>query len=328
MNKFLSFSELMKESVKFISTGCTLLDLALGGGFVRGRVVNLVGEESAGKTLLAVNVGRECNKDGGYFMFDDCEGTLDIHRAVKVFEVDSERSFYVQSRTVEKLYGNLLKFCKFVSDNGGFGLYVLDSLDAVHTRMSAEAIEKIMNEAKSRGKEVEELDLSMREKLDKSALMSWLFSVIVGILKDFDVCFVVISQVREKPGVVFGDKYDVSGGRALKFYSSQRVWLKDVEKIKSKEGEIIGIWVEGIVKKNKVAPPFRRVLFPVLFNSGVDDLWSMINYLKEEGVIEGRKWGDKGFRSEKEMIEWLRNEEMIDKVKLLVKETWERKNEV
>lgn len=321
-----SFEELLKIDKKFVRTGCLLLDLALGGGVLRGTVFNVAGEESSGKTLLGVSMGVQVQRDGGVLLYDDSEGTLDVHRAVR-FGLDVERSFYVQSRTLEKLYGHLVKFCKYVKEKNSFGLYVLDSLDALHTRMSAEAVEKITAEAKNKGSEVEELDLSMRERLDKSMVISWLLSVVTGLLKDSDVTLVVISQVRQRIGVVFGDKWDISGGKALKFYSSQRLYLHDVEKIKEKD-VVVGIWVEGVVKKNKVAPPFRKVVFPVYFDRGIDDVRACLEFLKDEKVLEGNKWGDKGFRSIKELSRYIEeNEEVRKEMYDKVVEVWNKKYE-
>lgn len=321
-------SDLLEIEKKFVKSGCFLLDLALGGGFLRGSVVNIVGDESTGKTLLGVSVGVCGQKDGGYVMFDDCEGVLDIHRAVKVYGIDPDRAFYVQSRTVERLWGYLVKFCKFVKEKNSFGVYVLDSLDAVHTKMSVEAMEKVTLEMKSKGVDVEEVDLSMREKLDKSAMMSWLLSVIVGLLRDYDVLFVVISQTRERIGVVLGEKWDISGGKALKFYSSQRVYLKEVEKIREKDA-VVGIEVEALVKKNKVAPPFRKVRFPILFDRGLDDVRACIMFLKAEGILESLRWGDKGFRSLREMVEYFKgNEGVLKELYDTVEKVWKEKYEI
>lgn len=322
-----TFEELLKIDKKFIKTGCFLLDLALGGGVLRRTVFNVAGEESSGKTLLGVSMSIQAQHDGGVILYDDSEGTLDVHRAVK-FGLNVDKSFYVQSRTLEKLYGYLVKFCRYVQDNGTFGLYVLDSLDALHTRMSAEAVEKITAEAKSKGGEVEELDLSMREKLDKSMIISWLLSVVTGLLKDSDVTFVVISQVRQRIGVVFGDKWDISGGKALKFYSSQRLYLRDIEKIKEKD-VVTGIWVEGIVKKNKVAPPYRKASFPIYFDKGIDDIRACVEFLKDEKMLDGNKWGDKSFKGIKDLVKYISEDEaLIKELYSRVEEVWLKKHEL
>lgn len=318
-------SILNKYEKKFISTGCYLLDLALGGGVLRGSIMNLAGEESSGKSLIGVNMSVNCQRDGGVVVYDDSEGTLDIQRAVKVFGLQADRGFYINSRTVERFYKYLVNFCKYVKDQGTFGLYVLDSLDALYTKMSAEVIERITNEAKDKGIEVEELDLSMREKLDKSSVLSWLFSVICGLLKTVDVTLVVINQTRERIGVVFGEKWDTSGGKALKFYSSQRVYLTEIEKIKEKD-VVTGVWVSAFIKKNKVAPPFRKVYFPLYFDRGIDDVEACLEFLKEEKVIDSLTWEGKKFRSKKEWVNAIKEDEK-ERTKLyeLVKNTFSEK---
>lgn len=327
-----SFQDLLKKEKKFIKTGSLLLDLALGGGILRGSIFNIFGDESTGKTLVAVSVGVMAQKDGGYIVYDDAEGTLDIHRAVKVMGLDPERAIYRKDRTVETLYKGLLseviKHKKNMKKSGkeDFCLYVLDSLDALHTNISASVIEKATEEARKKGVEVEELDVSMRDKLDKSAMMSWLLSVLGGELSSCDITLMVISQVRAKVGVMFGDKDDISGGKALKFYSSQRVQLYDIGKIKIGD-KIEGVKVRAKVKKNKVDKPFREAVFPIYFEYGIDDVESCIDFLRENSDLLGKKgmylYKRKSFKSKKSMVDYVKENESVRKdIEELVRKVW------
>ncbi|MEM5799885.1 MAG: hypothetical protein QXZ43_04455 [Candidatus Aenigmatarchaeota archaeon] len=332
MKDSISFKELLKKEKKFISTGSLLLDLALGGGILRGSIFNLIGDESTGKTLLGISAGVETQKAGGYLVYDDAEGTLDIHRAVKVFKLDPERAIYRKDRTVEALYKGLMDAIIRNSKEKTFNLYVLDSLDALHTNISASIVEKATEEAKKKGIEVEELDVSMRDKLDKSAMMSWLFSVLCGELKDNDVTFFIISQLRMKVGVMFGEKEDVSGGKALKFYSSQRVRLYEVGKIK-KGDTIVGVKIRAKVKKNKVDAPFREAEFPIYFDKGIGEIESWIDFLRENSDLVGTKnnffYRRKSFKSKSSFIEFLENDKSArEDVKKMVINVWKAVNKI
>jgi recombination protein RecA len=289
-------------------------------------------DESTGKSLLAAEIGVRCQKQGGYLVYDDAEGTFDLHRGVKVIGINPELAFYRKSKTVEKLYSGLVQAVLRNKENKGFCLYVLDSLDALHTNISASIIEKATKEAKKKGFEVEELDISMRDKLDKSAVMSWLFSVLGNEMSDYGVTFLIISQTRDKIGVMWGEKTDISGGKALKFYSSQRIKLTEVGKIK-KDDVIVGVKINATIKKNKVAPPFREANFSIYFDRGVDDVESVVDFLKanSEG-IGGKgvyKYRIKSFKSKEEFIRFIReNEKVYKELKKWCKEVWNAKYNV
>lgn len=334
MGDIVMFGDLLKEVTKrkFFSSGVTTLDLALGGGWIVGGVVNVVGDESTGKTLLACQSGAMIQKRGGLLFYSDAEGTLDIFRAVKVFGLDKKLSFYLSSRTVENLYWHLLKALSVLKslEKKRCGLFVLDSLDSIGTTLTRRAIEDgLKRVSKDMETEMNEIDLSMRDKLDKSALMSWLFSVVIGDLIDNDMTFMIVSQTRAKIGATFGDKTTVSGGNALKFYSSQRVKLSEIGKIK-KSDKVVGIRIRARVIKNKVAPPFSESEFPIYFESGIDDVEACVDYLRSNGILGSKSydWRKKSFKSKDRLVEYLKEDDQrIIDLKNLVRSVWNKDKE-
>lgn len=259
-----------KDGLRFVSTGCMVVDEALGGGAVLGRVLNIVGDKSAGKTLLAMelcaNFLRDYAKDGGWCRYAEAEaafdkpyaGALGIPIEQIIFNPDDK-----PLETVEELYDDLVGHLdKF---KGKPGLYIIDSLDA----LSDEAeMGRDFNEGSYGGA--------------KPKAIGKLFRLLVGRMEEQGVLFVVVSQIRDKLNVTFGETKTRSGGRALDFYASQIMWLAELSKEKKTiDGidRIVGVNVEAYVKKNKVGLPFRRARYPVLFGYGVDDLTAGVQWL-------------------------------------------------
>lgn len=271
-----------KEDLDFISSGAATLDCVLSGGYVVGRVVNIVGDKSAGKTLLAMEAlaNFHMKHQRGMKRYAESEHAFDKGYAdalgipVDAVEfVDHKREAL---RTVEDFHRDLKDFCRRTKDKGVPGMYILDSLDALSD--DAE-MERAIDDKATFG-------------AAKAKLMSELFRKINADVSESNVLLIVVSQLREAIGVMFGEKYKRSGGRALDFYCTHIIWLAEIGKIKQTQSgieRVIGVNVKARAKKNKVGLPFRDCEYPILFGYGVDDLTSSIEWMfeaKREKILE------------------------------------------
>jgi recombination protein RecA len=257
---------------KVFPTGSTLLDLQNGGGWALGRMVNIVGDSSSGKTLLAIEA---------------CANFAHLYGSADIRYCESEAAFdegYAQTlglptgislakgiRTVEDLNDDLSEFLKNV--NGPAGLYCLDSADALSDRGE---IERGIGEA--------------TYGTAKAKAFSELFRRQTAEIEKKNCCLFIISQIRDRIGVAFGPSKTRSGGHALDFYASQIVWLHELKKetrtVAGGVERVVGINVRAQNKKNKISEPFREVDFLLIFSYGVDDELSMINWLKKNKAEE------------------------------------------
>lgn len=251
----------------FVRSGARVLDCTIGGGYVLGRVVNLVGDKSTGKTLLAIEACANFNREypHGKIQYAEAEAAFDQQYAAALGMPLASVKFSENLNTVEDWYEDLNKFLKGL--DGKPGLYILDSLDA----LSDEAEQgRAMGEGTyggSKPKKIGELFRRLVQDIEKSRCL-----------------VIIISQIRDKLNVTFGETKTRSGGRALDFYASQVIWLAEVEKMKrtiDKVDRVIGIKVRANVKKNKIGLPFRQCTFPLLFGYGIDDLAAAVEWLME-----------------------------------------------
>lgn len=268
------------SEVQFIPTGSTLLDLAIGGGWAVGRIANLVGDRSTGKTLLAIEAFANFSRKfpNGRMRYGEAEAAFDNTYAIGMGfpgnvskPTDDEGDPLM---LVEEYRDDILGFIK---KDEGPSLYVLDSLDA----LSDEAEMKLLGKKTEDGEDKGSFGAAKAKKL------SQMFRQSVREIERADCCHIVISQVRENIGVMFGEKFTRSGGKALDFYASQIVWLAQVAQIKrTTKGQerVVGITVEANVKKLKVGNPYRRVKFDIIFGYGVDDEMSMLSWLGSSKV--------------------------------------------
>lgn len=255
---------------KFVSSGSFLLDLALGGGWGRGRVSNIVGDKSSGKTLLAVEACANVSMRGGLerSRYGEAESAFDDEYAKLIGMPDGMGRPDAPLATVQEFESDLAAFLKErKGDRGSPGIYVLDSLDALSD--NAEMAREMGEGSYGTG---------------KAKAMSELFRRHIDGITQADIHLLIISQIRDKIGVTFGETKTRSGGRALDFYASQIVWLAETGKLKRTTrgiDRVVGAKVLAKVKKNKLGMPFREVEMHVLFRYGVDDQTSMLEWVKK-----------------------------------------------
>ncbi len=249
--------------VSTIPTGSLELDHALGvGGIPRGRVVEIFGPESSGKTTLALHVIAEAQKRGGSAAFVDAEHALDANYA-KMLGVNTDDLLISQPDTGEQA----LEITEVLVRSGAVDVVVIDSVAALVPRA--------------------EIDGEMGDSLPglQARLMSQALRKLTAAISKSRTCVVFINQMREKIGIMFGNPETTTGGRALKFYASVRLDIRRISAIKDGE-EVIGSRVKVKVVKNKVAPPFREAEFDIVYGEGISRLGSLLDLGVTHKVVD------------------------------------------
>jgi recombination protein RecA len=249
--------------VEVIPTGAISIDYALGiGGMPRGRVVEIYGPESSGKTTLALQVIAQAQKMGGMAAFVDAEHALDATYAQKL-GVDLESLLVSQPDNGEQA----LEITEVLIRSGGVDVVVVDSVAALVPRAEIEG-------------EMGEAQMGLQARLMSQALRK-----LTGVVSKSKTCLIFINQLREKIGVMFGNPETTTGGRALKFYASVRVDIRRIASIK--EGDsVVGGRTRVKVVKNKLAPPFREAEFDVMYGEGISREGDLLDLAVEQKIVE------------------------------------------
>ncbi|HJR41799.1 MAG TPA: recombinase RecA [Gemmatimonadaceae bacterium] len=256
-------SDSMKIRVDAIPTGAINLDAAIGvGGIPRGRVTEVYGPESSGKTTLCLHVVANAQHNGGVAAYIDAEHALDVDYASKL-GVDVENLLVSQPDTGEQA----LEICEILVRSGAVDIVVIDSVAALVPKAEIEG-------------EMGDSHVGLQARLMSQALRK-----LTGAIARSKTAVVFINQLREKIGVMFGNPETTTGGKALKFYASVRLDIRRIGPVKEKE-DVTGSHVRVKVVKNKVAPPFKQAEFDIMYAEGISHTSLLVDIGAEAGIIE------------------------------------------
>ena len=251
------------KNIEAISTGSLSLDIALGiGGYARGRILELYGPESAGKTTLALHMIAEAQKAGGRVAFIDAEHALDVEYA-KRLGIDPSKILISQPDNGEQA----LEITETLARSGQIDVIVIDSVAALTPRAEIEG-------------EMGDSHMGLQARLMSQALRK-----LTGVTSDTKTTIIFINQIRHKIGVMFGSPETTCGGNALKFYASMRLEIRKSTPIKDGDN-VLGNLTKVKVVKNKVAPPFKQVTFDIIYGEGISQTGELVDLGVQADIIE------------------------------------------
>ena len=255
-----------QTNIDVIPTGNILIDRALGvGGVPRGRIVEIYGPESSGKTTLTLTIIAQAQKRGGLAAFIDVEHALDPKYAQRL-GVNLDDLLVSQPSSGEEA----LRICETLVRSNALDVIVLDSVAALVTKQELEG-------------EIGDSTVGTQARLMSAAMRK-----LTALISKARTCCIFTNQIREKIGVMFGNPETTPGGKALKFYSSVRMDIRRIGAIKQSDGAVTGNRTRVKVVKNKVAPPFTEAEFDIMYNEGISNVGSLIDIALEKGVLEKR----------------------------------------
>ena len=303
----MKLGEFKAMEIEAIPTGALSLDIALGiGGVPRGRIIEIYGPESSGKTTLALHIIAEAQKLGGEVAFIDAEHALDPVYSKKL-GVDIDNLIVSQPDTGEQA----LEITESLVRSGALDVIVVDSVAALVPKAEIDG------------------DMGDPHMGLQARLMSQALRKLAGVINKSKTVLIFINQLRDKIGVMFGNPETTTGGRALKFYASVRLDIRKAENIKQ-DGEIKGSRTKVKVVKNKVAPPFREAEFDIMYGEGISREGNVLDMAVNLDIIEkSGSWfsynGDRIGQGRENVKKYLReNPEMLDEVEKKVRENFEK----
>ncbi len=283
--------------IGFISSGSLMLDEALGiGGYPRGRIVEIYGPESSGKTTLALQAVAEAQKAGGIAAFIDAEHALDPTYAKKL-GVNIDQLWISQPDSGEQA----LDIAETLVRSGSMDIIVVDSVAALTPQAEIDG-------------EMGDSHMGLQARLMSQALRK-----LTGLLAKSNTLIIFINQIRMKIGVMFGNPETTTGGNALKFYASVRMDVRKIETLSKSADEVVGNRIRVKIVKNKVAPPFKKVELDLLFNEGISYTASLLDAAIKYGMIEkSGSWfsldGEKIGQGRDKTVEYLKEHEDVAKM--------------
>ena len=255
-----------QTNIDVIPTGNIMIDRALGvGGVPRGRIIEIYGPESSGKTTLTLTIIAQAQKRGGLAAFIDVEHALDPKYAQRL-GVNLDDLLVSQPNSGEEA----LRICETLVRSNALDVIVVDSVAALVTKQELEG-------------EIGDSTVGTQARLMSAAMRK-----LTALISKARTCCVFTNQIREKIGVMFGNPETTPGGKALKFYSSVRMDIRRIGAIKQSDGAVTGNRTRIKVVKNKVAPPFTEAEFDIMYNEGISNVGSLIDIALEKGILEKR----------------------------------------